>query len=144
MASREVALRDLPVLQQNLAALTELAAEAFARPVRIAPKSHLRFMLASFAAKQIEHSRSLLKLESSIDTVLIARSMLEGLAQLLWAMKLPRRRPLMWCACAFVLDWRLLQEQRSQGLTVDPEVERKIRRGIRRYGKWFLTRRNER
>lgn len=144
MASREVALRDLPVLQQNLAALTELAADAFARPVKIAPRSHLRFMLASFATKQIEHSRSLLKLETSIDTVLIARSMLEGLAQLLWAMKLPRRRPLMWRTFAFVLDWRLVQKQRSQGLTVDPEVERKIRRGLQRYGKWFLMKQAKR
>ena len=139
MASRDVALRDLPVLKQNLADLTELAAKAFTPPVRIGTRSHLRFMLASFAAKQIEHSHSLLKLEPSIDIVLIARSMLEGLAQLLWAMKLPRGRPLMWRAFSFVVDWRLLQEQCSQGLTINPEVERNTRRGIRRYGKWFLT-----
>ena len=96
-------------------------------------------MVASFAVKQIEHSRSLLRLESSMDTVLIARSMLEGLAQLLWATKHPRRRPLMWRAFAFVLDWRLLQEQRSQGLAIDPGIERHTRRGLKRYGKWFLT-----
>ncbi len=137
VASRD-ALKDLPVLQQNLADLTELAGKGFTTPVRIGTRSHLRFMLASFAVKQIEHSRSLLKLESSIDTVLITRSMLEGLAQLLWATKRPRRRPLMWRAFAFVLDWRLLQEQRSQGLTIDPVIERHTRRGIKRYGNWFL------
>src|ERR1700720_4677053 len=139
MASRELALRHLPVLRQNLTALTELSATAFTPRVRIATRSHLRFMLASFAVKQIEHSHSLLKLESSIDTALIARSMIEGLNQMLWAAKDSRRHPLMWRAFAFVLDWRLLQEQRSQGLNIDPLIERHTRRGINRYGKWFLT-----
>ena len=54
-------------------------------------------------------------------------------------MKQPRRRPLMWRVFAFVVDWRLLQKQRAQGLAIDPVVERRIREGIRRYGKWFLT-----
>ena len=139
MASRELALRHLPSLRQNLTALTDLSAQAFTLLVRIGTSSHFRFMVASFAVKQIEHSRSLLKLESSTDTVLIARSMLEGLAQLLWATKHPRRHPLMWRAFALVLDWHPLQEQRSQGLAIDPEIERHTRRGLKRYGKWFLT-----
>lgn len=139
MASRELALRHLPYLRHNLAVLTELSAKAFTPRVRIAIRSHLRFMLASFAVKQIEHSHSLLKLKSSIDTALIARSMLEGLTQMLWVTKDPRRRPLLWRAFAFVIDWRLLQRQRSQGLTIDPAIERHTRRGINHYGKWFLT-----
>ena len=139
MASRELALRHLRALRQNLTALADLSVQAFSLPVRIAPRSHLRFMLASFAVKQIEHSGSLSRLESSMDTVLIARSMLEGLAQLLWATKHPKRCPLMWRTFAFVLDWRLLHEQRSQGLAIEPGIERHTRRGLKRYGKWFLT-----
>ncbi|MGH2668714.1 MAG: hypothetical protein ACRDH5_06280, partial [bacterium] len=42
-------------------------------------------------------------------------------------------------AFALVLDWRLLELHRSQGLAIDPEFERQTRRGLRRYGKWFLT-----
>ena len=139
MVSSEHARRDLPVLRTNLIALGKLSTEAFASQIRMRARSHVRFMLVSFTVKQIEHSHSLLKLEFSVDTVLVARSMLEGLAQLLWAMKQPRCRPLMWRAFAFVLDWRLLQKQRSQGLTIDPVLERRIHEGIRRYGKWFLT-----
>lgn len=139
MTSREHARRDLPVLRRNLVALGKLSTKAFASHIRMRARSHVRFMLVSFAVKQIEHSHSLLRLEPSVDTVLIARSMLEGLAQLLWAMKQPRRRPLMWRAFPFVSDWRLLQEQRSQGLMIDPMLERRIREGIRRYGNWFLT-----
>jgi len=139
MVSTEHVRRDLPVLRTNLIALGKLSTEAFASQIRMRARSHVRFMLVSFAVKQIEHGHSLLRLESSVDTVLIARSMLEGLVQLLWAMKQPRRRPLMWRVFAFVVDWRLLQKQRSQGLVIDPVVERRIREGIRRYGKWFLT-----
>jgi hypothetical protein len=111
---------------------------AGAFPVTIG-NSHLRFMLVSYAVKQLEHSRSMLKLHSSLDTLLIARSMLEGLVQLLWALRQPRRRPLMWRAFAFVLDWRLLQRQRANGTPVDPEVARHTKWGLQRYGRWFLT-----
>ena len=139
MTVTEHASLQVPVLRQNLMDLMDLSSKALASPIRIPRGSHLRFMLASFAAKQLEHGSSLLKLESSIDTVLIARSMLEGLAQLLWAMKQPRRRPLMWRAFTFVLDLRLLDQYSSQGLTVDPETKRHIDQGIRRYGNLFLT-----
>ncbi|HWR21755.1 MAG TPA: DUF5677 domain-containing protein [Verrucomicrobiae bacterium] len=96
-------------------------------------------MLVSFAIKQTEHARSVLKLGTSPDTMLIARSMLEGLSQLLWAMKQPTRRPLLWRAFAFVLDWRLLQRHRAEGRTIDSDVERHTHAGLRRHGRWFLT-----
>jgi len=139
MTPREQAVRDLPILRKNLIDLGKLSTKAFDSQIKIPTRSHLRFVLVSFAVKQIEHSHSLLKLESSVDTVLIARSMLEGLAQLLWVMKRSRRRPLMWRAFVYVLDWRLLQKQRLEGLHIDPVVARHNRRGIRQYGKWFLT-----
>ena len=77
--------------------------------------------------------------KSLADAILIARSMLEGLVQVLWAMRQPRRRPLMWRSFAFVLDWRLLEQQRAAGVAVDPEVTKHIKWGLRRYGEWYLT-----
>ncbi len=139
MASEDLARRRLPGLRRNLAALTDLSARVFASAVNIRRRSHLRFMLASFAVKQIEHSRSILKLDQSIDTVLVARSMLEGLCHLLWALKLPRRRPLMWRTFVFVLDWRLLRQHQSEGKTVDRALQRHTRLGLHRYGRWFLS-----
>lgn len=139
MASPKRARRDLPVLRRNLVALGKLSSKAFDSKIKLKARSHVRFMLASFAVKQIEHCHSLLRLESSVDTVLIARSMLEGLTQLLWALKQSRRRPIRWRVFPFVLDWRLMQKQHAQGLSIDPVLERRIRAGIRRYGKWFLT-----
>lgn len=137
MTPDDRARRDLPALQENLRALVDLAPRVF--PVNIGRASHLRFMLVSFAIKQNEHARSVLRLGTSLDTMLIARSMLEGFSQLLWAMKQPRRRPLLWRSFAFVLDWRLLQRHRAEGRAIDPDVERHTRAGLRRYGRWFLT-----
>src|ERR1022692_1272543 len=88
------ARRDLKDLQNNLHALTAMAERPFV--VNIGRGSHLRFMLASFAIKQSEHAKSRLKLGSSPDTMLIARTMIEGLSQMLWAPKRPRQRPLLW------------------------------------------------
>lgn len=137
MTSEDRARRHLPALQRNLRSLVALTPRVF--PVNIRRNSHLRFMLVSFAVKQNEHARSVLRLGSSLDTMLVARSMLEGLCQLLWALKQPRRRPLLWRSFAFVLDWRLLQAQRRAGQSADPSVERHARAGLRRYGLWFLT-----
>ena len=137
MDSRERAVSHLSALRESLDALAKLSSGVF--PIGIAKNSHPKFMLVAYAIKQIEHSRSLLRLKGSIDTVLIARGMLEGLVQLLWAMRQPRRRPLMWRAFAFVLDWRLLEKQRTAGVAVDPEVEKHTNSGLRRYGKWYLT-----
>ncbi len=137
MTDDDRAHRDLPTLRENLRALMDLTEQVF--PLNIGRRSQMRFMLASFAVKQNHHAESLLKLETSPDTMLIARSMLEGLSQLLWAMKQPRRRPLLWRVFAFVIDWRLSQRHRAEGVSVDPVVAERIRAGLRRHGRWFLT-----
>src|ERR1022692_154552 len=132
------ARRDLKDLRKNLYGLVALAEQAF--PVKIGRRSHLRFMLASFAVKQSEHANSLLKLVPSPDTMLIARTMIEGLSQMLWAAKRPRHRPLLWRSFVFVHDWRQIQEHRAQGRPVNPQVERVLRVGLRRFGHRFLPR----
>jgi hypothetical protein len=53
MTPEDRAGRDLPSLQGNLHALIALSEAAF--PVNIGRRSHLQFMLASFAIKQHEH-----------------------------------------------------------------------------------------
>src|ERR1019366_3892663 len=129
---------DIKDLQNNLHALTAMAERPFV--VNIGRGSHLRFMLASFAIKQSEHAKSRLKLGSSPDTMLIARTMIEGLSQMLWAAKRPRQRPLLWLTFVFVHDWRMIQEHRGKGDSIDPQVERAVRIGLRRFGHRFLTR----
>ena len=111
MATVRSARKQLPALRRQLSELTILSENAF--PANVGQRSHARFMLATFAAKQIAHSKSMLKLGYDVDTLLLARSMLEGMSQLLWAFQQPKRRPLMWRAFVYIVDWRLLQEHKS-------------------------------
>lgn len=137
MDPEDRARRDLVDLQKNLRAVVALAQQVY--PITVGIGSHLRFMLAAFAIKQNEHANSLLKLGSSPDTMLIARTMLEGLSQMLWAAKRPRQRPLLWRSFAFVRDWRQIQEHRASGRSIDPQVECSVLVGLRRFGNRFLT-----
>jgi hypothetical protein len=137
MNPEERARGDLRDLRSNLRALVVSARGAF--PVNIGQRSHLCFMLAAFAVKQSEHANSLLMLRSNPDTMLIARTMLEGLSQILWAAKRPKQRPLLWRSFAFVADWRQMQRQLANGLSIDPVIERGIRTGLRRFGHKFHT-----
>lgn len=137
MTTDQEARKQLPALRRQLSALVSLSEHAF--PANVGQRSHVRFMVATYAAKQIAHSRSILRLGDSVDTLLLARSMLEGMSQLLWALQRPRRRPVLWRTFVYVVDWRLLQQHKLHGKTIDPAVERGIRLGLRRYGKWFYT-----
>ena len=74
-----------------------------------------------------------------MDTSLIARSMFEGLSQLLWAVQSPSDRPEKWRAFAFVRDWRQLRRDLAQGLVVPEDTKKHIEGGIQRFGDSFLS-----
>src|SRR5262245_48321743 len=103
---------DTERLRRYLGDLVALAERSFAGPVTFDGSNHLAFMALAFAGKQVVHARSILTLQGSMDTTLVARSMFEGLSQLLWAAQLPEDRPQRWRAFAFVRDWRQMRERR--------------------------------
>src|ERR1022692_650147 len=88
---------------------------------RDSPWNQLAFMTLTFAGKQLEHAHSVLILDESVDAILIVRSMLEGLCQLLWSAQEPGDRPKRWRVFAFVRDWRTMQKTIEVGGTVSPE-----------------------
>jgi hypothetical protein len=96
-------------------------------------------MALNFAAKQSEHGRSVLILNDQMDAVLIARSMFEGLSQLLWASQAPDERPVRWRSFAFIRDWRTMREQEAAGIAIDPHRRAYIEDGVSQYGNAFLT-----
>src|SRR5688572_11319416 len=91
--ARQRAQRDLPRLRQSVKELLALAHE-ITENVAYSEKDHLAFMALCFLSKQIDHTQSVLALIPSRDVILIARSMIEGLCQLLWAAQEPDRLPL--------------------------------------------------
>ena len=89
-------------------------------------EDHLAFMTFCFFNKQIDHARSILRLMPSRDSMLIARSMIEGLAQLLWAAKEPDVLPLKWRTYAWVHDWRRMKERVAAGEVIDANQRAQI------------------
>jgi hypothetical protein len=76
--------RDLPALRQWVDKLLALA-NGMMDNVQNSEDDHLAFMGLCFLNKQIDHTKSILALIPNRDVILISRSMIEGLCQLLWA-----------------------------------------------------------
>ncbi len=141
-SAEERAKRNLPGLRAWVKRLLALANEmtAMTGNIQYSEEDHLGFMALCFLSKQIDHARSVLTLTPSRDAILVARSMIEGLCQLLWAAEDPTTRPLQWRAFAWVDDWRLMQAKIARGESVDPERRAAIEDALRKYGDQFLTR----
>src|SRR5882672_4123436 len=99
----------VPGLCQRLKGLVAFA-EAIDH-IRYREQDHLAFMALCFLSKQIDHAKSIIALVPGRDTILIARSMIEGLCQLLWAAKAPNVLPLQWRTFAYVHDWRIMRSK---------------------------------
>ena len=133
------AQQDLPGLRQWVNRLLDVSG----RVVENAPYSehdHFGFMALCFLSKQVGHTRSILSLGEARDVELLARSMLEGLCQLLWAANDPHTRALRWRAFAWIHDWRTMQAQSAAGEPVDEARRGAIKEAVRQYGDQFLTR----
>lgn len=100
---------------------------------------HLGFMALCFLGKQINHIQSIVTLVPNRDAILIARSMIEGLCQLLWAAQEPTERPLKWRAFGYIYDWRLQQVKIDRGESIDSSQQKSNELGIQKYGKLFYT-----
>jgi len=135
--NNQKAKQDLPGLQHWASKVLALSDEI--RNIQYAENDHFGFMALSFLGKQREHMKSILILKESPDVVLIARSMIEGLCQLLWAAKNPDIRGLQWRAYSFILDYRIIQTKIAAGESVDQESHIKNKEGLRLYGAQFLT-----
>ena len=130
--------RDLPALRQWVDKLLALA-NAMMDNVQNSEDDHLAFMGLCFLNKQIDHTKSILALIPNRDVILISRSMIEGLCQLLWAARDPDVLPLRWRVFAWVHDWRVMQAKIAGGEPVDPERREAIEAALREYGDQFLT-----
>ena len=133
---KQMTKKDFLNLQQwasNLLAMTDEIGD-----VSYSENDHFGFMALSFLGRQKEHMKSILILNESLDVLLIARSMIEGLFQLIWAAKDPDNLGLQWRAYVFVQDWRTLKAKISAGESVDSKTCAMIKEGLHRYGDLYL------
>jgi len=91
-------------------------------------------MTIQFLYKQMHHAESLLSLVPRRDAGLIARTMIEGLYQLLWASHAPEERARLWRSFSIIHDWRLIQARLKEGIPVDEEIIRRNSAGLREFG----------
>jgi hypothetical protein len=105
---------------------------------------NLCFMAACFVSRQVDHLRGVLTLvDKGLDSeaLVLARSMLEGMIQLLWAAQDPDERPLRWRAFSLIEDWLLAQRADPASTTVEETEWRALDARVRSEGVPFLTRR---
>jgi len=132
--------QDLPELCQFGNKLLVLAEEVLAN-AKYSEDDHLGFMSLCFLSKQTGHMQSILTLSPSRDAILIARSMIEGLCQLLWAAVEPERS-LNWRAFALVHDLRVLESKEAQGETLSL-ARQDIESKLSEYGEPFLNKKGK-
>ena len=117
--------------------------EVFKSRVRIETDDGADVMALSFATKQHEHLRSVRVLITAglhRDALLIARTMLEGLARLLWAFNDVPNRTELWFWYGAILDWRQTLENESNGLLSDPSDKASLRAYVDARGPNYLRR----
>jgi hypothetical protein len=137
----EKAKQDLPGLKEWVKRLLDLAKQMTARIENVPyfEGDHLGFLALCFLSKQIDHLQSIEILIPRRDAILIARSMIEGLCQLLWIAEEPNTRALQWRAFVYVHDWRLMQNNLQSGKPVDPKKRANIEYALQQHGAQFLT-----
>jgi hypothetical protein len=134
------AQQDLPGLRQWVNRLLDVANRVLEN-AQYLENDHFGFMALCFLGKQVDHAKSILSLGEARDVELIARSMLEGLCQLLWTANDPQSRALRWRAFAWIHDWRTMQAQIAAGQPIDASRRTAIGKALRQYDNQFLTRR---
>jgi hypothetical protein len=106
------AQRDLPDLREWVNRLLDLTINML-ESVPYSEDDNFGFMALCFASKQVDHMRSILALNGSRDVWLIARSMLEGRNQILWAVRDPDVRAQRWRAFALEGVWKFNRSEQS-------------------------------
>jgi len=108
-----------------------------------AANDHLGFMIATFAARQLDQLHAIGYLiigESPAQAGILARTMLEGFALLYWAHANPDRA-LRWRAYSLVHDLKVLREKQAAGDPLDPKHEPELLDRLRRDAQMFLKKR---
>ena len=136
-----IALASIPRLNVLANVLMALVEDIFSKQVTYSPENGADVMVLSFVTKQHEHLRSvttLIAAGSHRDAQLIARTMLEGLSILLWAIRNRPERTDLWFWYGAILDWRQIMEIERGGLQVDAQEKAELRQYVDEHGPKYL------
>lgn len=125
--------REVPFLHDQVKKVLALADEA-SRSISIEENDDFGFMTVQFLYKQMQHGESVLSLVPRRDAGLIARTMIDGLYQLLWAFQAREERAKRWRSFSIIHDWRRIRGQQKLGIPVDEEHIRRTEALLRVFG----------
>jgi Family of unknown function (DUF5677) len=140
MESTKLFLRDpreIPFFRDQARMIVALADEC-SRGVQVREDDDFGFMAMQFLYKQIQHAESLLALEPRRDAGLIARTMIDGLYQLLWTSQDPEARAQRWRSFSIIHDWRLIQGRLREGIAVEKSAIEKNGERLNAFGHLHL------
>ncbi len=123
--------RELPFLREQAKMILALADSA-SRGVSVREDDDFGFMAMQFLYKQVQHAEALLMLEPRRDAGLIARTMIDGLYQLLWTTHDAETRARRWRSFSIIHDWRLIQGKHA-GRRGNHQAKRACSEDVRTY-----------
>jgi len=129
--------RELPFLHTQLESAVALA-DRSSRGISIREDDDFGFMTLQFLYKQMQHAESILLLVPRRDAGLVARTMIEGLYQLLWTSRAPEERARRWRSFSIIHDWRLMQARLREGISVGKADVAKNEAGLQEFGHLHL------
>jgi hypothetical protein len=130
--------REVPFLKDLVQKLLALADQS-AKGIPIKEEDDFGFMTAQFLYKQMQHAQSVLDLIPRRDAGLVARTMIEGLYQLLWTSLAAEERARRWRSFSVVHDWRLIQGRLREGIAVPEGEIRRNEAGLKQFGNLHRT-----
>jgi hypothetical protein len=132
--------RALPLLMQKLEELHALASSV--GDITFPRGDAFGRLTLCFFARQHEHASAIVRLAASglyRDAGLIARSMMEGLFQLLWTTHDPQVRAARWWEFSAVSSWRKMRKHEESGQPVDVKDREQIEKWLRQLGPQFYN-----
>jgi hypothetical protein len=129
--------REIPFFRDQARMILALADEC-SREVSVHEDDDFGFMAMQFLYKQIQHAESLLALEPRRDAGLIARTMIDGLYQLLWTSQDPEARAQRWRSFSIIHDWRLIQGRLREGISVEKSAIKNNEERLNAFGHLHL------
>lgn len=141
MSIPQTSADELTFLKNQLRLVLRVARDC-ATEICVAEEDDFGFMAMTFLCRQIDHAESVLLLLPRRDSILIARSMFDGLCQLLWAYRDKEVRGHQWRSFAWVYDWKLAQVQKAEGNEVDEEMLVRIEKVLEKHGHIFKKKGN--
>lgn len=97
-------------------------------------------MITYFIFKQLDHAMSVMRLDPSMDAVLIARTMIEGVINLTWVLENPDERVKNWFDYSAVYDFKLLEQKENGGSFVSEHDKNKTIKNFESHAPIFLKR----